>query len=93
MDDDLERILQQFDGGCSWQDDPVTCYRIFKEALDRFTKKVKKGDIIVSVLHYTIRLEVQHRGSPNAHILFWVDERDIDRAQSSFFSIFFISFS
>lgn len=38
-----------------------------------------KGGLLGRVLHYTLRLEVQGRGSVHAHIILWLEKADVDR--------------
>lgn len=56
--------------------DPVTCARYFNHRLKLIIKALDKsgggpfGSFKVEEYYY--RIEFQHRGSPHAHMLFWI---------------------
>ena len=69
---------------CSMQDAPVECAVLFNKRVKLFMEKYitnNKG-ILGRVTHHVIRYEVQNRGSLHAHIILWVDPKDIERIAS-----------
>ena len=59
-------------------EDPVTCCIYFKKLLDVLVNMLKAKKSYnpfgkYRVLDYFVRIEFQHRGSPHAHILLWLD--------------------
>jgi hypothetical protein len=56
--------------------DPVTCARFFDHRLQLFIKNVLKHELnpIGKIKDSFIRIEFQQRGSPHAHIMFWVED-------------------
>lgn len=58
-------------------EDPVTCCVYFKKLVDVIMQLLKSSRYSpfgqYRVLEYFIRIEFQHRGSPHAHILLWLD--------------------
>ena len=57
----------------------MECCRIFDQRLKHFVSTLYSSTMMGKVVHHFGRIEVQHRGSPHAHILLWVDEADVDR--------------
>ncbi|KAJ8043462.1 hypothetical protein HOLleu_10555 [Holothuria leucospilota] len=57
------------------QSDPVTCVRFFDHRLQVFMNDVLKGNLhpIGIIKDYFLRIEFQQRGSPHAHITFWIE--------------------
>ncbi|KAJ8049970.1 hypothetical protein HOLleu_02958 [Holothuria leucospilota] len=55
--------------------DPVTCVRFFDHRLQVFINDVLKSELhpIGKIIDSFVRIEFQHRGSPHAHILFWIE--------------------
>lgn len=55
--------------------DPVTCVRFFDHRLQVFINDVLKSFLhpIGKIIDSFVRIEFQHRGSPHAHILFWIE--------------------
>eukprot|EP00798_Chlamydomonas_sp_ICE-L_P003121 gene3121-biopygen20880 len=67
-----------------WKDAPVECAVLFNERVKLFMEKYitnNKG-ILGRVTHHVIRYEVHNRGSLHAHIILWVDPKDIERIAS-----------
>jgi len=56
------------------QKDPVTCARNFDHMVQLFSRDVLKSSVmpVVEIVDYCYRVEVQQRGSPHIHALFWV---------------------
>ncbi|KAJ8018509.1 ATP-dependent DNA helicase PIF1 [Holothuria leucospilota] len=57
------------------QSDPVTCVRFFDHRLQVFINDVLRGSLhpIGVIKDYFLRIEFQQRGSPHAHIMFWIE--------------------
>ncbi|XP_071810912.1 uncharacterized protein [Apostichopus japonicus] len=55
--------------------DPVSCVRFFDHRLQVFISDVLKSNLhpIGKIVDSFVRIEFQHRGSPHAHILFWIE--------------------
>ncbi|KAJ8049125.1 hypothetical protein HOLleu_01729 [Holothuria leucospilota] len=58
------------------QADPITCVRFFDNRLQHFMHDVLKSDLhpIGKIQDSFVRIEFQQRGSPHAHIMFWIQE-------------------
>lgn len=58
------------------QADPVTCVRFFDNRLQHFISGVLKSELlpIGQVQDSFVRIEFQQRGSPHAHIMFWIKD-------------------
>ncbi len=56
--------------------DPVTCARFFDHRLQLFINNVLKHELnpIGKIKDSFVRIEFQQRGSPHAHIMFWVED-------------------
>eukprot|EP00798_Chlamydomonas_sp_ICE-L_P009807 gene9807-biopygen6985 len=81
---DLEARLRDIHSSLDWKDAPVECAALFNERVKLFMEKYitnNKG-ILGRVTHHVIRFEVQNRGSLHAHIILWVDPKDIERIAS-----------
>jgi hypothetical protein len=79
--ENLEDFLERYLNPSSWTDAPVECARLFHDRVEGFMHNFILDDkhrLLGRVLHYVTRYESQHRGSLHAHILLWVDERDIE---------------
>jgi hypothetical protein len=56
--------------------DPVTCARFFDHRLQVFINNVLRHELnpIGKIKDSFVRIEFQQRGSPHAHIMFWVED-------------------
>ncbi|KAJ8049087.1 hypothetical protein HOLleu_01668 [Holothuria leucospilota] len=61
------------------QSDPVTCVRYFDHRLQTFVHDILKDKLhpIGCIKDFFIRIEFQQRGSPHAHIMFWIERGPI----------------
>lgn len=80
--DDMEQLPKRLNKTFTWQDAPVECAALFHLRVRAFMKEHilnEKGGILRKVLHHVIRYEEQGQGSLHAHIILWVDPKDVDR--------------
>lgn len=59
--------------------DPVTCVRYFDHTLKTFMHDILKGKLhpIGCIKDFFIRIQFQQRGSPHAHIMFWIENAPV----------------
>jgi len=71
--------------------DPVTCARFFDNRLQLFLNHVLKSDLhpIGRIKDSFVRIEFQQRGSPHAHIMFWIhDAPKVDHSSPEEVTVF-----
>lgn len=78
---DLCDLLRRIKLNLDWTDAPVESARLSHERLTNFMNGYVLGGpaVLGRVLHSVIRYEVQSRGSVHAHIILWLDKRDVQR--------------
>jgi len=81
---DLETFMEHFNSGdkvFTYRDAPVECCRIFYHKYQVAMEKLILGGprMFGKIRQHVTRFEVQARGSLHAHIMLWVDPKDIDR--------------
>ena len=82
LDDKILEAMNYVEKAKLVNEDAVTCAIYFNKLVDSILKvlqsKTKSPFGKYRVVHYFKRIEFQHRGSPHAHILLWLDNAPKD---------------
>jgi hypothetical protein len=76
---DMEYIVKQIHQNMSWKDCLVECVTLFHSRVNMFMYKHVLNDngILGKVKKNVIRYELQHCGFIHAHIILWVQEKNL----------------